>query len=81
MTASEREEFPEFFIERETFLEPTEEIRICRDDKDDKSLVKEHLLTSMHILRIMETIRRGTNQEMADKMVTLSRKDIHKGSS
>jgi putative PIN family toxin of toxin-antitoxin system len=38
VTAAEREEFLETFIERATFIEPTEEIRICRDAKDDKFL-------------------------------------------
>ncbi|MBM3303287.1 MAG: putative toxin-antitoxin system toxin component, PIN family [Deltaproteobacteria bacterium] len=38
VTASEREEFVEAFVERATFIEPTEEVRICRDDKDDKFL-------------------------------------------
>ena len=38
VTAAEREEFLEAFIERVTFIEPTEEIRICRDAKDDKFL-------------------------------------------
>jgi putative PIN family toxin of toxin-antitoxin system len=38
VTAAEREEFLEAFVERATFIEPTEEIRICRDAKDDKFL-------------------------------------------
>jgi len=38
VTASEREEFLEAFVERATLIEPTEEIRICRDAKDDKFL-------------------------------------------
>lgn len=38
VTAAEREEFLEAFVERATFLEPVEEIRICRDTKDDKFL-------------------------------------------
>jgi putative PIN family toxin of toxin-antitoxin system len=38
ITAAEREEFLEAFVERATFIEPTEEIRICRDAKDDKFL-------------------------------------------
>jgi putative PIN family toxin of toxin-antitoxin system len=38
VTAVEREEFLEAFVERATFIEPTEEIRICRDAKDDKFL-------------------------------------------
>lgn len=36
--AAEREEFLEAFVERVTLIEPTEEIRICRDAKDDKFL-------------------------------------------
>jgi uncharacterized protein len=38
VTAAEREEFLEAFIERVTFIEPMEEIRTCRDAKDDKFL-------------------------------------------
>jgi putative PIN family toxin of toxin-antitoxin system len=38
VTAAEREEFLEAFVERAIFIEPTEEIRICRDAKDDKFL-------------------------------------------
>ena len=38
VTVAEREEFLEAFVERSTFIEPTEEIRICRDAKDDKFL-------------------------------------------
>lgn len=38
VTAAEREEFLEAFVERVTFIEPTEEIRLCRDAKDDKFL-------------------------------------------
>jgi putative PIN family toxin of toxin-antitoxin system len=38
VTASEREEFLEAFVERAMFIEPTEEIRACRDSKDDKFL-------------------------------------------
>ena len=38
MTAAEREEFLEALVEWATFIEPREEIRICRDAKDDKFL-------------------------------------------
>ena len=38
VTTAEREEFLDAFIERTTFIEPTEEIQICRDAKDDKFL-------------------------------------------
>jgi uncharacterized protein len=38
VTVAEREEFLEAFVERATLIEPTEEIRICRDAKDDKVL-------------------------------------------
>jgi putative PIN family toxin of toxin-antitoxin system len=37
-TAAEREVFLEAFVERASFIEPKEEIRICRDAKDDKFL-------------------------------------------
>ena len=38
VTAYEREEFLEAFVERAVFVEPTEEIRVCRDLNDDKFL-------------------------------------------
>lgn len=38
VTAAEREEFVEAFVERATFIEPTEQVRVCRDGKDDKFL-------------------------------------------
>lgn len=38
VTASEREEFLEALVERAVFVEPTEEMRVCRDPKDDKFL-------------------------------------------
>lgn len=38
VTAAERDEFLETLVERATVIEPTEEIRICRDSKDDKFL-------------------------------------------
>jgi putative PIN family toxin of toxin-antitoxin system len=38
VTAAEREEFLEAFVERAILIEPTEEIRMCRDPKDDKFL-------------------------------------------
>ena len=38
LTRIERDEFLEAFVARATFFEPTEEIRICRDPKDDKFL-------------------------------------------
>ena len=38
VTAAEREEFLVAFVERALFIEPTEEIRACRDTKDDKFL-------------------------------------------
>ena len=38
VTSSEREEFLEAFVDRATWVEPTEEIRRCRDPKDDKFL-------------------------------------------
>ena len=38
VTATEREEFLVALVERVLFLEPTEEIRACRDTKDDKFL-------------------------------------------
>jgi len=38
VTSSEREEFLEGLVERATFIEATEEIRACRDNRDDKFL-------------------------------------------
>ena len=38
LTGSEREEFLEALVERAIFVEPTEEIRVCRDARDDKFL-------------------------------------------
>lgn len=38
VTSSEREEFLEAFVDRATWLEPSEEIHLCRDPKDDKFL-------------------------------------------
>jgi hypothetical protein len=33
----------------------------------------------MHILKFMESVKRMTNQEMAEKIVNLPIKDIYKG--
>ena len=38
VTAVEREEFLAVFVERSLFMEPTEEVRACRDAKDNKFL-------------------------------------------
>jgi putative PIN family toxin of toxin-antitoxin system len=38
VTASEREEFLVAFVEQALFVEPAEQIRACRDAKDDKFL-------------------------------------------
>jgi uncharacterized protein len=38
VTAAEREEFLVAFVERALFIEPTEEVRACREAKDDKFL-------------------------------------------
>lgn len=38
VTAAEREEFLIAFVSRALFMEPTEEVRACRDAKDDKFL-------------------------------------------
>jgi putative PIN family toxin of toxin-antitoxin system len=38
VTAAEREEFLIAFVESVLFIEPTEELRVCRDAKDDKFL-------------------------------------------
>jgi putative PIN family toxin of toxin-antitoxin system len=36
LTTPEREEFLEALVEQVTFIQPTEEIRVCRDSRDDK---------------------------------------------
>jgi putative PIN family toxin of toxin-antitoxin system len=38
VTAAEREEFLVAFVERALLVEPTQEVRACRDAKDDKFL-------------------------------------------
>ena len=38
VTAEEREEFLEALVGRARFIDPTEQIRVCRDPKDDKFL-------------------------------------------
>ena len=38
VTAAEREAFLVAFVDRVLFMEPTEEVRACRDAKDDKFL-------------------------------------------
>lgn len=38
LTGSERDGFLEGFVERAILVEPTEEIRVCRDTRDDKFL-------------------------------------------
>jgi putative PIN family toxin of toxin-antitoxin system len=38
LTGSDREEFLVAFVERAIFVEPTEEIRVCRDARDNKFL-------------------------------------------
>ena len=38
VTAIERDEFLAAFVERALFMEPTEEVRACRDAEDDKFL-------------------------------------------
>lgn len=38
VTPTERDEFLVAFVERALFVEPTEEIRVCRDAKDNKFL-------------------------------------------
>ncbi len=36
VTSEEKEEFLEALVERAILVEPTEEVRVCRDGKDDK---------------------------------------------
>jgi uncharacterized protein len=63
VTAAEREEFLEVFVERATFIAPAEEIRICRDAKDDKFLElavsggATHLISGDNDLRSLHPFR------------------------
>jgi putative PIN family toxin of toxin-antitoxin system len=38
VTTAQREEFLEALVERANFIEATEEVRVCRDTRDDKFL-------------------------------------------
>ena len=63
LSHAEREEFLDAFIERVTLLEPLEEIRACRDPKDDKFLElaisgkAAYLITGDHDLRSLHPFR------------------------
>lgn len=64
VTAAEREEFLEAFVERATFTESTEEIRLCRNAKDNKFLElaasggATYLISGDHDLRSLNPFRR-----------------------
>ena len=64
VTAAEREEFLAAFVERTIFVEPTQEIRACRDAKDNKFLelaVSGHasyLITGDHDLLALHPFRK-----------------------
>lgn len=47
---------------------------IVKSYKDDKSLGREHLLTSLHIFKILENSRFATDEEMRQRQVRLVRR-------
>ena len=46
---------------------------IIKSYRDDKSLGREHLLTSLHIFKVLENSRFATDEEMRQKQVQLPR--------
>lgn len=51
---------------------------IVKAYKEEKSLAREHLLTSMQLLRIMEGVKRNSLSENV-KMLSLDQKPVYKG--
>ncbi len=47
---------------------------IVKSYKDEKSLGREHLLTSLHIFKILENSRFATDEEMRQRQVHLTRR-------
>ncbi len=68
LTGSDREEFLEAFVERATFVETTEEIRVCRDARDDKFLelavsgVADYIITGDKELLSLNPVSRNTHR-------------------
>ena len=52
---------------------------ITRAYKEDKSLAREHLLTSMQLLKIMNGSKRMSAEEMSAKVLNLPKKSYYKG--
>jgi hypothetical protein len=52
---------------------------IVKSYKDDKSLGREHLLTSLHIFKILDNSRFATDDEMKERRVTLPRRPGFEG--
>jgi hypothetical protein len=53
---------------------------IIKTYKDEKSLGREHLLTSLHIFKILENSRFATDEEMRGRQVVLPRREGFEGS-
>lgn len=47
---------------------------IVKSYRDDKSLAREHLLTSLHIFKILENSKFATDEEMRQRQIHLQRK-------
>ena len=47
---------------------------IVRAYKEDRSLAREHILSSMHILRLLENTKMATKEELASRCLKLDRK-------
>jgi hypothetical protein len=52
---------------------------IIKSYRDEKSIGREHLLTSLHIMKILENSRFATAEEMKQKQVKLARKKGYEG--
>ncbi len=52
---------------------------IIKSYKDDKSLGREHLLTSLHILKILENSQFASDEEMRQRQVHLPRREGFEG--
>ena len=48
---------------------------IIKSYRDEKSLGREHLLTSLHIFKVLENSRFATEQEMRQRQVKLPRRE------
>ncbi len=81
VTAAEREEFLEAFVERAIFMEPSAEIRICRDAKDDKFLElavsggAAYLISGDNDLRLLNPFRGITIGTASEFLATTNREE------